>query len=79
MSSEELTSSNGKCPVCNSLDLDYGNLRIGSHGNRIYWEFICGNCGHDGNEWWDLKNGQTVVKKEQIDLSQEEIEELRLE
>lgn len=74
---DKLTGSNGKCPVCGSLDLRYFDLDVGENGDNIYWEFSCNNCGQTGKEWWELKNGQTVVQKDNLNFTQEEIDNLR--
>lgn len=63
---KEKTAQNGKCPVCGSYDLEYGDSY--PQGNKLFYEFTCNNCGVSGDEQWDLTNGKTIVSE--IELEQ---------
>ena len=42
----------GRCPKCNSENLDYGDV-IPESG-AIYYPWECGRCKSTGKEWYNL-------------------------
>jgi len=42
----------GKCPKCESDDLDYGSLEPVDEG--LYYPYTCNGCGFEGKEWYNL-------------------------
>lgn len=73
---EFFRTEDGKCPVCQGTNLDYGSL-IPIGGELVYWPFTCEDCGVSGEELWKLTDGNTEVPKSEVDLSESEIQELR--
>lgn len=41
----------GACPVCGEHNLDYGASEF--EGDMMYFPWTCGNCGMNGEEWYD--------------------------
>ena len=42
----------GVCPICNSMDLDYGAVQFDS--DMLYFPFTCKQCGCKGEEWYSM-------------------------
>ena len=52
---EYKSNQQGNCPKCNSENLGYDtNLDTGS-GDTICYEYTCGDCGFNGQEWYNLQ------------------------
>ena len=49
----------GKCPNCNSEDLDYDAVEL--EGESLFYPFVCNNCKANGQEWYNLKYISSVV------------------
>ena len=47
------SNEDGKCPFCNSFDLDYGALEVAD--NYVYYPWTCNECGKSGDEFYELK------------------------
>jgi len=55
----------GKCPNCDSDDLDYGSLELESiNGEAVYYEFTCNKCGKSGKEWYNLEYTESISYKD---------------
>lgn len=50
----------GRCPKCNSDNLEYGNTEL--DGTSMGYEFECRDCGCEGIEWYDLVYAITTTK-----------------
>ena len=42
----------GKCPFCNSYNLDYDC--VNNEDNLCYYKWQCLECKHEGEEWYSL-------------------------
>jgi len=51
------TDSEGTCPYCGSLNLDYFNQE--EHNGDIVHEFRCLDCGTTGSEWYSVEYAET--------------------
>lgn len=49
----------GKCPKCNSGNLNYGDS--GEEGESYYYEFTCDDCGAEGKEWYFMEYVESIV------------------
>jgi predicted nucleic-acid-binding Zn-ribbon protein len=49
---KKLLNEVGKCPFCGSDDLDYDCMEPTE--DMIYYPWTCKNCGHKGEEWYDI-------------------------
>ena len=47
-----ITGEEGKCPKCNSEDLEYEDSDISGEGASYY--YICNDCGFKGIEWYNI-------------------------
>ena len=52
----------GKCPKCESENLEWGNTEI--DGQSLGYEFECNDCGCQGTEWYDLVYVETTDNAE---------------
>lgn len=53
MSIKFKSNEQGKCPLCNSMNLSYGTLEVDDGlGNSCYYPWHCDDCGADGKEWY---------------------------
>lgn len=62
----------GKCPRCNSENLDYGGLRRQDDYDFIGHLFECNECGFEGIEWYRYEltyNGMTDINGDKIENS----------
>lgn len=50
---KKLLNEVGKCPFCESDDLDYDAMEP-EDGNMIYYPWTCNNCGKHGEEWYTM-------------------------
>lgn len=51
------------CPFCNTGMLDYDSFKM--DGEMGYYEWHCTNCGHDGEEWYQLEFvGHNVIDED---------------
>ena len=48
------SNKQGQCPYCNSNKLEYGVIERQEDG-LAYYPWTCKNCGHSGEEWYELK------------------------
>ena len=55
----------GTCGYCGEEELiQQSDLKL--EDGRVYWKVECGNCGADGREYYDLVNGVTRVKQDDV-------------
>lgn len=47
------SNEQGKCPKCNSMNLEYG-VAENVDGMMIYYPYTCLDCQQQGEEWYDL-------------------------
>ena len=47
-----ITGEEGKCPKCNSEDLEYESSDV--NGEGISYPYTCNGCGFEGMEWYDV-------------------------
>jgi hypothetical protein len=52
----------GRCPKCQSDNLEYGNSEI--EGESLGYEFECRDCGCEGIEWYNLTYSDSTIKGE---------------
>jgi len=54
--------SEGKCPLCESDDLDYDGFKIDNlaENSEGYFKYICENCLFVGREYYSLKYIETI-------------------
>lgn len=52
--SEKKTMKTGQgiCPMCGSLQLDYGSLEVDDQS--VGYPYTCKNCKFEGIEWYNL-------------------------
>ena len=43
----------GKCPFCNSYNLDYDC--VNNEDNLCYYKWQCLECKHEGEEWYSME------------------------
>lgn len=44
--------NSGHCGKCESMNLEYQSQEL--NDNQIYYPYTCGDCGHEGKEWYIL-------------------------
>ena len=49
----------GKCAKCKSDNLDYETNVDGEENGFIYYPYTCGNCEHEGKEWYSIEYTET--------------------
>lgn len=47
------SNEQGKCPYCNSLELEYGVAEF-QHDELVFYPWKCKHCGRTGEEWYEL-------------------------
>ena len=57
---EMIKKCQGRCPVCGSDDLEWGNTEL--EGESLGYEFECNDCGAESTEWYELTYIETVLK-----------------
>ena len=58
-----LSNEQGKCPFCNSRDLDYDTIKF--DGDMCFYPYMCKKCGHQGEEWYKMVfNGHNVLTED---------------
>lgn len=53
----------GRCPNCNSSELEFGDSD--NVDNYIAYEFECLDCGETGKEWYTVTYLETVLDKDE--------------
>ena len=57
---KKLTNLAGECPFCQSTNLDYGVIELVD--DMQYYPWRCKDCGHKGEEWYELKfTGHNII------------------
>lgn len=78
MSIKFKSNEQGKCPLCNSMNLSYGTMEIdGELGNSCYYPWHCDDCGADGKEWYNMSFDSHTIdghEDEVIDIMTETID-----
>lgn len=65
----------GICPFCNKIALNYGVMEL--MDNMCYYPWTCENCGHRGEEWYEMSfAGHNVVDEDgdEIEITEDMIE-----
>ena len=71
MSIKFKSNEEGKCPICNSENLEYFGMEFNVMGN-VYYPWTCSDCGTEGKEWYYVNfddisdNDGTIGTKEGI-------------
>ena len=47
------SNEQGKCPYCNSLELEYGAAEFQDDG-MVFYPWTCEHCGRTGEEWYNM-------------------------
>ena len=64
---KKLFNEAGICPYCGSDDLEYGSMEPETN-NLIYYPWECNDCGHKGEEWYQLTFDGHTVENEDGDM-----------
>jgi len=59
--SEQKRREAGVCPVCNKLQLQYGEADINDEG--IKYDYVCDNCNFEGVEWYNVEFSQHLTRE----------------
>lgn len=55
----------GRCPFCDSDNLDYESIRL--EGDCCYFPWMCKDCGNRGEEWYNLDfTGHNVYVSDEL-------------
>lgn len=58
----DILTGKGKCPNCNSLELEYYDPIV-KPNETVHIEFNCGKCGKHGKEVYGFKYLKSMIKK----------------
>ncbi len=56
---ENSSECRGKCPKCESENLEYGALEL-EDSDMIYYPFTCPDCKTTGKEWYSIEYTETT-------------------
>tara|TARA_B100001964_G_scaffold189124_1_gene210702 strand:+ start:252 stop:443 length:192 start_codon:yes stop_codon:yes gene_type:complete len=51
--------TNGKCPNCESVNLDYEPEQY--YQDSLTYQFTCSECGLVGREWYNIEYSETTI------------------
>lgn len=61
-----LSNEEGKCPICNNINLDYEPISF--IDNLCVYRWKCLDCGAEGEEWYELNFIGHNVKNQDDDF-----------
>ena len=62
------SNEEGKCPICNSENLEYFGMEFDTMGN-IYYPWHCPDCDTDGKEWYYVNFNEVTAYTPDGDMS----------
>ena len=61
------SNENGRCPICNGANLNYGSIEI--EGDMLYYPWKCEDCSQEGEEWYNLAfAGHNIVDTDGVSI-----------
>ena len=70
MSIKFKSNEQGKCPLCNSMNLSYDTMEIDDGlGNSCYYPWHCDDCGADGKEWYYVDFSEIIANTSDGDVT----------